>query len=136
MAQMFEKLAALLAAAACLIVAILIWLSLSTYQPMWPLPGLYLVEMPALSIIGALAVVRGKPSSTLITWASAGAFGAFCALGVMSVGIFFLPAAVIFAVISITADARNKQRVAGHLGICLIAAIAQIALMLIAIRLT
>jgi uncharacterized membrane protein len=42
---------------------------------------------------------------------------------------------LIFAFISITSDVRNKQHIAVHLGVCLIAVVVQAALMLAAIRL-
>jgi hypothetical protein len=53
----------------------------------------------------------------------------------MSVGFFYLPVAIIFGAIAILPDIRNKQPVALHFGVCLIAGIVQVVLMLAAIRL-
>ena len=102
---------------------------------MWPLPALYFIEMVVLSIISAFIFVRGNPRDQFITWATAGVISAFSILGALSVGFFYLPVALIFAVISVTSAVRNKQPITTHLGIFLIAGIAQLALMFAAIRL-
>jgi hypothetical protein len=130
-----ERFLAILAAVICLIITILFWWSVSAYQPMWPLPGLYFIEMVALSIISAFIFVSGDARDQFITWGTAGVISAFSILGALSVGFFYLPVALIFAVISVTSTVRNKQRITAHLGIFLIAGIAQMALMFAAIRL-
>ena len=130
-----ERFLAILGAVVCLIITILLWWSVSDYQNMWPLPGLYFMEMAALGIISAFTFVRGNPRDQIITWGSVGVISAFSILGALSVGFFYLPVALIFGVISVTSDVRNKQRILAHLGIFLIAGIAQVALMFLAIRL-
>lgn len=102
---------------------------------MWPLPGLYFIEMVALSVVSAVAFVGGDPRGKLITWGAVGIFSAFSIVGAWSVGFFYLPVAFIFGVIAITSDVRNKQQIAAHVGICIIAGIAQAVLMFAAIRL-
>jgi len=102
---------------------------------MWPLPALYFIEMVVLSIISVFIFVRGDPRNQFITWGTAGVISAFSILGALSVGFFYLPVALIFAVISVTSAVRNKQRITAHLGIFLIAGIAQMALMFAAIQL-
>ena len=130
-----ERFFAVFGAIACLIITILIWLSVSTYQGIWPLPGLYFIELIALGVIGAFAFIRSQAYGTLITWSAAGAFTAFSILGALSVGFFYLPIVLIFTVISVSADIRNRQRIAIHLGVWFIAGVAQAALMLAAIQL-
>jgi len=130
-----ERFLAILGAVVCLIITILLWVSVSAYQPMWPLPALYFIEMVVLSIISAFIFVRGDPRDQFITWSTAGVISAFSILGAASVGFFYLPVALIFAVISVTSTVRNKQRITAHLGIFLIAGIVQMALMFAAIRL-
>ena len=130
-----ERFMAILGAVVCLIVTILFWLGLSAYQSMWPLPALYFIEMVVLSIISAFIFVRGNPRDQFITWGTAGVISAFSILGALSVGFFYLPVALIFAVISVTSAVRNKQHITAHLGVFLIAGIAQVALMFAAIRL-
>lgn len=130
-----ERFLAILGAVVCLIITIPIWWSLSTYQSMWPLPGIYFLEMVLLSILNAFMVIRGSPHHRSILWATVGVFIIFSVLGAFSVGFFYLPVALIFAVLAITLDVRKKQHVAAHLGICLIAGLAQAVLMFAAIRL-
>jgi hypothetical protein len=91
--------------------------------------------MVALSIISTFAFFRGDPRDKFITWGAIGVIGAFSMVGAFSVGFFYLPVALIFAIISVTSDVRNKQHILAHLGICLIAGIAQGILMFAIIRL-
>jgi hypothetical protein len=130
-----ERLLAILGAVVCLVITILFWWSVSAYQNMWPLPGLYFIEMVALSSLSAFLFVRGNPRDKVIIWGAAGVIGAFSILGALSVGFFYLPVALIFIVISVTSDVRNKHHIPAHLGIFVIAGIAQLALMFAAIRL-
>lgn len=133
MTSRLEQLLAILAAVVCLIVTLMFWFSLRAYQNMWLLPGLYFIEMVALSIISAFVFVRGDSRASLITWGAAGIICAFSILGAFSIGFFYLPVALILVVISITWDVRNKQRIPAHLGIFLIAGIVQLVLMIAAI---
>jgi hypothetical protein len=70
-----------------------------------------------------------------MTWVAAGVISAVSFLGAASVGLFYLPVALMYIVISLTWDVRNKQNKPARLGIFLIAGIAQSVLMLAAIRL-
>lgn len=130
-----ERFFAIVGAVACLTITILIWWSISTYQDMWPLPDLYFIEMVVLSIISAFMFIRGNARDKILIWGAVGIFSGFSILGAFSVGFFYLPVALIFAVISVTSDVRNKQRIATRLGVCVIAAVVQVALMFAAIRL-
>jgi hypothetical protein len=102
---------------------------------MWPLPGLYFVEMMALSLVSALAFVRGGPRGQFMIWAAAGILSAFSILGALSVGFFYLPVAVLFGVAAILSDVRNNQHIAAHLGVYVMAALAQAVVMFTVIRL-
>lgn len=130
-----ERFLAILGAMICLTITVLFWWDVSAYQTMWPLPGLYFIEMVALSIISAFLFVRGHPRDNYIPWGTAGAISAFSILAALSVGVFYFPVALIFTIISITSDVRNQQPMTSHVGIFLIAGLAQAALMLAAIRL-
>jgi hypothetical protein len=130
-----ERFLALLAEAICMVVTFLIWRSVSAFQPMWPLPGLYLIEMVVLSVLATLPFARGAQTSTGITWAATGIFLAFCMLGAFSVGFLYLPTALIFAVIAVTSTLRTRQSMGRYLAVCLLAGLAQAIVMLIAIRL-
>ena len=128
-----ERFLAVLAAVVCLIITIVLWLSVSANQTMWPLPALYFIEMVAFSMISAFIFIRGDRRQQFIIWGTAGVISAFSILGALSVGFFYLPVALILAAIAVTSDVRNKQHITAHLGVFLIAGIAQLALMLAAI---
>src|SRR4030095_10883187 len=128
-----ERFLAILGAVVCLIITLVFWFSISPYERMWPLPGFYFVEIVSLSFISTFIFVRGDPRGSLITWVAAGVMSAFSFLGAASVGFFYLPVALMFSVISLIWDVRNKQQRLTHLGIFLIAGIVQSAVMLAAI---
>jgi hypothetical protein len=133
--HLLERFAVSLAAVGSIAVTIAIWRSISTYQDMWPLPGLYFIEMPALILGVAVGWNLHVSWARVLTWASLGIVMAFSILGAFSVGMLYLPVAVLLAVAVISSDLREAQPIAAHLGICLAAAIAQAAVMLLAIRL-
>ena len=92
--------------------------------------------MAALSVVCALlAFVDGGPVSRFITWSAVGLLIGFSFLGAWSVGFFYLPVAIIFGVLAILSDVRNKQPIPVHLGVCLIAGVVQVLLMLLTTRL-
>jgi hypothetical protein len=126
----WERFLAILAAVLCLTVTILIWWSVSAYQAMWPFPALYFIEIVALSILSAFMFVRGDPRGPFLTWGAAGVIGVFSILAALSVGFFYFPVALTFAIISISSDVRNKKHIPAHLGTFFLAAIAQFALIL------
>jgi len=128
-----ERILAILAAVVCLIITLVFWFRISPYQSMWPLPGLYFVEMVSFSFISTFIFVRGDPRGSLMTWVAAGVISAFSILGAASVGFFYLPVALMFSVISLTWDVRNKRNKPARLGIFLIAGLVQSVLMLAAI---
>jgi hypothetical protein len=129
-----ERILAILAAVVCLIITLAVWFSIGPYDSRWPLPGFYFVEIVFLSFISTFIFVRGDPRGSLMTWVAAGVISAFSFLGAASVGFFYFPIALMFSVISLIWDVRNKQQRLTHLGIFLIAGIVQSALMLTAIR--
>jgi len=134
MVSRLERIRAILAAVVCLIITLVFWFTESPYQNMWPLPGFYFVEIVSLSFISTFIFVRGDARGSLMTWVAAGVMSAISFLGAASVGYFYLPVALMYSVISVTWDVRNKQNKPARLGIFLIAGIVQSALMLAAIR--
>ena len=132
----FERILAIAGMIICLVLTAILWWSIGAQQSMWPFPGLYFIEMAALSVVCAfIAFGNGDPRGQFILWGAVGIFIGFSILGAMSVGFFYLPVAIIFGAIAILSDIRNRQPVALHLGVCLIAGIVQVILMLAAIRL-
>ena len=72
-----ERILAILAAVVCLTITLVFWFNISPYQTMWPLPGLYFVEIVSLSFISTFIFVRGDPRGSLMTWVAAGVISAF-----------------------------------------------------------
>jgi hypothetical protein len=129
-----ERVLAAAAAAICLILSTVIWLAVRQHQEMWPLQALYLLEMPAASLVGLFGIFQGAGPGGLLAWAVAGALVGFCILGALSVGIFYLPVAALLGVAALWLDRQTWQRLPLHLRIALMAAVAQAALMLALIR--
>jgi asparagine N-glycosylation enzyme membrane subunit Stt3 len=103
------------------------------------MPGVYLLEMMAMGVIGAFSVVNGNAERLsawgAVTWAVVGVLAAFVVLGAWSIGLLFLPAVLIFAIVAILSDRRRSQNIILHLGLCVMAGLAQAGVMLAAIRL-
>ena len=134
-AESLVRILAVLAAVACLFLSIGIWRSVSAVQSMWPLPGIYFVELPAVGILSALLFLVGHRSSALSAWVATGIYLAFTVLGILSVGLFYLPIAVMFVMVAVVATVRREESVLRGMGALVIAALAQAILMGIAIRL-
>jgi hypothetical protein len=133
-ASTLEKILAALAAAACVIISIFLWWSLRTQQPIWPLPGLYFIESACLSLLSAGLFIRGRDMDRIITWLASGILLGFAMLGILSVGFFYMPVALVFIGLSIFSDIRHERQLLLHLLLCLMGGIAQMALMFAVIR--
>jgi len=130
-----ERFLAAIGVVVCLIVSVRVWQVVSDQQPMWPLPGPYVIEMIAVSCIGLLGIVRDDQFGAMMAWISAGVLFAFVVMGAWSIGFLYLPVALLLVVAAVTADRRHRYRLSLHLVLVVIAAIAQVAVMLVAIRL-
>jgi hypothetical protein len=119
-----------LAAAACTFLSVVIWRSVAAFQPMWPLPGLYLVEVVAVTAIAASMLALGRRQRAAFTWAAAGVVTAFSILGALSIGAAYAPTALLLAAAGVSADWRDAQPVSVYIGIFLAAGAAQAILML------
>ena len=133
-----EQFLAVVGVATCLLISARMGQVVSEMQPVWPLPGLYLVEMNIVSLLGLFGVVgnsSGRFSLRVgLTWAAAGILLAFAIMGAWSIGLFFLPVVLIFAVTAILSNRRQGQNMLLYVGISILAAMAQVALMWVVIR--
>ncbi len=130
-----ERALVVLAAAACIFLTIGLWRSISVHEGLWPLPGLYFVELPGAAIATALAFLRDDPSSVMIAWVSSGIFTAFSILSAFSIGLFYLPIALMFIMQAVLATARQSQSFLRGLGGFAIAWAAQALFMFVFINL-
>jgi hypothetical protein len=126
-----ERVLALAAAAICLIVTVIVWAAVGQQQDMWPLPALYFLEMAAASLVGLWGIYRHDAPGSLLAWATSGALLGFTILGALSVGFFYLPVA---GLLGLAALWQDWGRLPLHLGVALLAAVAQAAVMLQLIR--
>ncbi|MGE5072538.1 MAG: hypothetical protein ACM3MF_03850 [Anaerolineae bacterium] len=130
-----ERVLSVLAAGACLFITIAIWRSVSGNQPMWLLPGLYFVEMPAVALLTAAAFLLGVPASARIAWVAAGILLAFAVMGAFSVGLFYLPISVMFILLAVLRTVRQDSSLLRGVLVLLAAAVLQAAFMFLMIRL-
>jgi hypothetical protein len=133
-----ERLLAIAGAVVCLVASARAWLVLSAEQPMWPLPDLYLLETAAAGLAGMWAILSSAPGQAALrgklVWAVVGVLLVFVVLGALSIGFLYSPAALFFVIAALLSDKRQSQNTGIHLGIGVIAALAQAALMFAAVR--
>ncbi len=130
-----ERALVILAAAACIFLTIGLWRSISADQSLWPLPGLYFIELPAAALVTAVTFLRQEPSSVMTAWISAGIFTAFSILGAFSIGLFYLPIAIMFIMLAVLGTVRQSQSFLRGLGGFAIAWAAQALIMFVFINL-
>jgi len=125
-------LAALVGAVVCVLAPLLF---AQQQNGLWPLPGLYFVQIALVGVLVLLFVAAGwglKAGRRWLPWAAAGILLAFVILGGFSIGPFLLPAFAAFALLGILVDWPDDGAMARHAGVLLVAAVAQAALMLLA----
>jgi hypothetical protein len=122
------------AAVAGAIISAMVFGVIGAQQAMWPLPGLYLLEVPAVAGLAALAVIQGWPRRAEITWSAAGVLLGFSLLAGFSVGFFYLPCVLLLLIAGALLDRADWRRLALHVGLAVLWAAAQVALMLGAIQ--
>lgn len=132
---LLERILVILAAVACVMLTIGIWRSVSGSQSTWPLPGLYFIEFPVAAIATLLVFSRGDPSSAMTAWISSGIYVAFSILGAFSVGLFYLPIAIMFIMLAVLATIRQGQSFLRGLGAFLAAVLGQALIMFLFINL-
>ncbi len=129
-----ERILAVFAALACLFITIAIWRDVSARQSMWPLPGLYFIELPAVGMVAALAFFMGRTYTSRITWTAAGIYVSFGLLAAFSVGLCYAPIAIMFIMLAVLVMVRREEPFLQSFVPFVAAAVLQAALMLIAIR--
>src|SRR5436190_10788208 len=125
---------AISAALTAVIISAMVWQVTSPQQAMWPLPALYLIEVPAVAGLAALAVVGGWERRAEVTWAAAGVLLGFAFLAGFSIGFYYLPCVLLLALAGVRLDRADWRQLALHLGLAILWAAAQGAVMLGAIR--
>jgi hypothetical protein len=130
-----ERFLAVTGLVVCLAVTIAVFLVFGRMQPMWPLPGLYLLEMLLLSAAVTFGVFfLPRPAGALIG-AALGAMGAFALLAAWTVGGLYLPVLLLLGAGGIVSLRRGRGRTWPVLAAAVGAALAQTALILGVVRL-
>ena len=89
-----ERLLAGAAVLICLADGVFVWQAIRLQQPVWPLPGLYLVEIWLVSAIGAFDIyLAGKADkrSPVLAWAASGMVLGFALVSAWSTGLLYYP---------------------------------------------
>jgi hypothetical protein len=124
---------AVVAAINCVIVPLLF----AQQQPLFPLPGLYLIEIAFLGIFGLIGLMLVEPISPFwraVPWIAAGALLAFVILGGFSIGFFLIPATVSFLLAGFLLNWLQSGRISKYIGLFLITAILQATLMVMLVQ--
>ncbi len=128
--QLGEWFFALLGAAICIGAAV----EFSSLQPdrLWPTPGLYFVELIMLALVVLVSRVKDTAPAGLdygaVPWIAGGILLAFVILGGFTIGPFLFPAMVAFCLAAIRGDIRQGRSLRRHVGLPLLAAVFQAAL--------
>lgn len=126
----FELYVASIAALGCIGLTLYLFSWIRSFQELWPFPGLYLIELILLALAAWFFSWRDLPYSAIVIWAIAGAYLAFAFLAGFSIGFFYFPFAILFAIVGLLADLRNKRNVLWHLGMLFLGALIQFILIL------
>ena len=121
-----ERTLALLAAAICLILTLLVWQWSGRQQPMWPLPALYLIQLLALTVAAAAATFRHVAAAGALIWLAFGAISAFSVL-TEPFGLLYVPVAVLLLTMGLLFIRRTGPRPWMFLGLAAVAAVAAVA---------
>lgn len=109
-------------------------------ESLWPLPGVVLLEIALLGLIGLVAVALDNVEHArylgVLTWAVVGALISLMFLGIFSVGPFLFPAVLAFSVAAVLADRRRGRRSASNLGLAAVIMVANGVLLIVLIALT
>jgi hypothetical protein len=133
-ARLVEKILVVLAALACLVVTVWVWQIVSPNQSMWPIPGLYLIELVVLSILAAAAILIGHPIPAILPAIAFGVLLAFSFLAALSVGLFYAPVVLLLLIAGLLFFISTKRSLLVYLAGALAAAIIQVAIIIVVVR--
>jgi hypothetical protein len=124
---------AIAAAINCVIVPMLF----AQQRPLFPLPGLYLIEIAVLGILGLTGLLVAEtfsPFWRVVPWIVAGALLAFVILGGFSIGFYLIPATIAFLLAGFLLNRIEKGSFSKSIGLFLITAILQATLMVMLVQ--
>ena len=107
--RLFDRVLALIGLASCLFAVFWSWKMMVHQQPVWLLPGLYLVEMAAVSVMAMYSIFRGTLGSVTMVWIAIGVLFGFAFMGAWSIGLLFVPSALIFIAAALISNRKQSQ---------------------------
>ena len=110
-------------------ITIILWGFTAGVQPIWPLPGLYLLEFAALPLWIALVVWQGAPGPAKFAALASGAAAAFGGLGIFSIGFYYFPLSLLLGAAAIATREKAGASWKQLAGFFVAGAAAQAALM-------
>jgi hypothetical protein len=125
--RLLEWVAAVIGAANCVIIPLLF---APNQQPLFPLPGLYLVEIALIGLLVLAAVILRPSWGGRASWIAAGILLPFVLLGGFTIGFLLIPAVIAFVLVGLLSNASGGER-AKQIGLLLLAAVLQGSLMLL-----
>jgi hypothetical protein len=120
---------AIVAAINCVIVPLLF----AQQRPLFPLPGLYILEIIILGILGLTGLILVESRSPFwraVPWAVGGVLLAFVILGGFSIGFFLIPATAAFLLAGFLLNRIEGGPLSKYIGLFLITAILQATLII------
>jgi len=127
---------AIFGATVCLLVAV--GFGAQQADNLWPLPGVYLVEVIVLGLAVVASLVLTKGINLAIRaatpWLAGGILLAFVILGGFSIGPYLFPALLAFWLVGVIVDLPRPRKIALHLGLALLLALLQGGIMLVVIE--
>jgi hypothetical protein len=129
-----SRLLAILATLLSVYILIRLWPQIAPYQDMWPLPGLYLLEMVWLPLIGVALTFLDYRWAVLGMWAKPGAVLGFAILGALTVGPAYLPVFLLLAVSTFLRPAQDLRQYLGGLAVGICGGAVQIGYMLAVLK--
>jgi hypothetical protein len=126
-----EKILAFGGLASCLLTVFVSYSLIVNQQPVWPLPGLYLVEMVIVGIMATHGVLRGN---VIETWIAIGIMLGFSLIGAWTIGLAFIFSTLIFFAAAAIMSRKESQGIGKNSMIGALACAFQIVLMIVVIR--
>jgi len=115
----------------CLAITLGIWSGAAHEQPLWPLPGVYFVELVSLALVCAALWIANHRLAEVSVWIMVGVLAGFSWMARLSVGALYAPVALVFGAACLVLVMRTGGRLIGRVGISLLAALAEVGMILI-----
>ncbi|MGA9190868.1 MAG: nucleotidyltransferase domain-containing protein [Anaerolineales bacterium] len=115
----------------CLAITLGIWSGVAHDQSLWPLPGVYFVELVSLALVCAALWIANHRLAEVSVWIMLGVLAGFSWMARLSVGALYAPVALVFGAACLVLVVRTPGRLIGWLGISLLAALVEVGMILV-----